>query len=268
LRGRFAIQCAAGADGRTVLQREEVSAPFHLSKPYWTDEVLMVQAVNATAGVFAGDRLRLDIDVQTGARVLLTSPSAARIHTMPEGRAEQRQHFRVAGGGWLEIWPELFIPQAGCRYRQETQVDVEPGGALFFVETLAPGRVARGEVFAFAEVSWLLELRRSGRLLMRECYTLRSDQEATTWPLRRLFPASYYASCAIVSDPVDLAPLRPALDAGVGPTAHLALTRLDACAWSLKVIAADSTSLRLALQGARSVLAEKFPQLRADTRKL
>ena len=268
LHGRFAVRCVAGPDGITKLLRDEVSAPFHLSKPYWTDEVLVVQAVNATAGVFAGDRLALDVRVESGARVLLTSPSAARIHTMPAGQAEQRQRFHVAAGGWLEVWPELFIPQTGCRYQQTTEVDVEAGGTLFFVETLAPGRVARGEVLTLSEVGWALDIRRAGRLVVRERYTLRGGQDPSTWSLRHHFPAGYYASCCLISDGVDLDPCRAAREACCHSAVHLGLTRVDEHAWLIKVLAADSASLREALWGIRRNLATLLPYLRADARKL
>lgn len=268
LRGRFAVRCGTGPDGRTVLQREEVSAPFHLSKPYWTGDVLVIQAVNATAGVFAGDRLGLSLEVEPGARVLLTSPSASRIHTMPRGRAEQAQTFKVGAGAWLEVLPELFIPQAGCRYRQHTDIEVTPGGTLFFVETLAPGRTARGESLAFDEVRWGLDIRRAGNLLVRERYTLRGEEHPSTWSLRHPFSPGYYASISIVSDPLDLAPFRPALDALAGPAAHLGLTQADPHGWLVKILAADSATLRAVLLGVRRALLPALPHLAADARKL
>lgn len=268
LHGRFSVQGVVGPTGETELRRTEVSAPFHLSKPYWTGDVLVMQAVNATAGVFAGDRLAMEVAVQPGASVLLTSPSASRIHTMPAGRAELHQQFRVAAGGWLEVLPELFIPQAGCRYRQETHIEVEPGGALFFVETLAPGRVARGESFAFSEVAWSLDVRRGERRLLRERYTLRGGDDPSTWSLRHPFPGGYYASCCLVSEAVDLATLRPTLEALTGTTVTLGLSRFDEHGWLIKLLAADSTSLRNALLGVRAALAGRFPHLQADARKL
>lgn len=262
------MRCAPGPDGRTVVRREEVSAPFHLSKPYWTGDVLVIQAVNATAGVFAGDRLGLSLEVEPGARVLLTSPSASRIHTMPRGRAEQQQTFKVGTGAWLEVLPELFIPQAGCRYHQHTDIEVAPGGTLFFVETLAPGRVARGESLAFDEVRWGLDLRRAGHLLVRERYTLRGGDHSSTWSLRHPFPGGYYASVSIVSDPLDLTPFRPALHALAGPSAHLGLTQVDPHAWLVKILAADSAALREVLLGLRRSLVPALPHLAADARKL
>ena len=45
--------------------------------------------------------------VERGARLVLTTPSANRVHTMRGGKAEICQTFRVESGGSLEVWPEL-----------------------------------------------------------------------------------------------------------------------------------------------------------------
>ena len=113
LTGHLDLTCAADEAGRTYIREQSFRAPFHLSKPSWDEHALLVQIVNPTAGVFAGDGLRSRVAVESGARLLLTTPSANRIHAMPSGRATLDQHFAVADGGWLEVMPELFIPQAG-----------------------------------------------------------------------------------------------------------------------------------------------------------
>ena len=191
LTGHLDLVCAADDQGRSFISRQSFRAPFHLSKPYRDEHALIVQIVNPTAGVLAGDVLTSRVEVQSGARLLLTTPSANRIHAMPSGSASMEQHFAVANGAWLEVMPELFIPQSQCRYRQRTTVEVEREGELFFVETLAPGRVARGEVFEFSQIEWEFELRFAGDLIARERFALRPSDESTT-SLRHPFPAGYY----------------------------------------------------------------------------
>lgn len=263
----FRVRCEA-TDGRTLLREREVSAPFHLSKPYWTGDVLLVQCVNATAGVFAGDRMWMEIAVEPGARVLFTSPSASRIHTMPSGEARLEQTYRVAAGGWLEVMPELFIPQAGCRYRQRTRLEVEAGGALFFAETLAPGRVARGEAFAFAEVRWAMDLVYAGRLVARERYALRADDEST-WALRHPFAEGYYAGCYLVGEAASAAAAQQGTWSALSDdTRWVGATALDPACWSIKVLATDSETLRRTLKKIRAELATVFPGLGVHDRKL
>ena len=198
LRGHLALTAAVAADGRTFIREQSFSAPIHLSKPHLDEDVLVVNVANPTAGLFAGDRIRYDITVESGARMLLTAPSASRAHRIVEGDARVEQEFRVAKGAWLECWPEMFIPQGGARYRQKTVARVEEGGELLLIEMIAPGRTASGEVFAFAELVWETEVWLGEGKIARERYTL-TPESPTLAALRARFPEAYYASCFVVS---------------------------------------------------------------------
>ena len=63
--GNLALRAEARPDGRTVLAGQSFRAPFHLSKSYWDVDagVLIVQVVNPTAGILAGDRLESSVAV-------------------------------------------------------------------------------------------------------------------------------------------------------------------------------------------------------------
>ena len=266
--GHLDLVCAADAHGRTFLREQSFRAPFHLSKPYWDEHALIVQIVNPTAGVFAGDVLTSRVAIESGARLLLTTPSANRIHAMPSGRASVEQHFSVADGGWLEVMPELFIPQAQCRYRQRTSIDVAVGGEMFFVETLAPGRVARGEKFAFTEIDWEFELRHAGHLIARERFVLQPSDESTA-TLRHPFATGYYASCYVITARIsqDHEVWRAIHDIS-SDNALVGVSRLVAGGSTIKILAAGSIALTRTLRAVRSLLAPYIPPLLCASRKL
>src|SRR6185369_10218131 len=115
--GHLHLRAARRDHGRTVLAAQSFRAPFHLSKPYWDEDVrvLLAQVVNPTAGILDGDRLESEIGVDAGASLLVTTPSASRVFQMRDGAAECRQHFTVADGGWLEVLPEPLVPHRGAR---------------------------------------------------------------------------------------------------------------------------------------------------------
>ncbi len=268
LTGHLDIACSAGSNGRSFISRQSFCAPFHISKPYWDDHALLVQIANPTAGVFAGDTLSSRVAVGAGARLLLTTPSANRIHTMPSGRASVAQHFSVESGGWLEVMPELFIPQAHCRYRQRTEIELAQGGEMFFVETLAPGRVARGEVFEFDEIEWAIDVRVNDRLVARERFAL-SPHDKSLAALRRHFPQAYYASCYIVSDrlPAEHEVWR-AVHALADTEVTIGAGRLADAGSSVRILAADSIALARALRSVRRLLAPHLTALQCAPRKL
>src|SRR5260221_383468 len=110
LHGHLELLCALDARGQSVLRHQSFRAPYHISKPHSDAGVLVVNIANPTAGMLSGDRARLQVRVASEAALLLTLPAANRAFRMPSGTAEVEQRFEVAAGGWLEHWPELFIP--------------------------------------------------------------------------------------------------------------------------------------------------------------
>ena len=178
------------------------------------------------------------------------------------------QHFSVGAGGWLEVMPELFIPQSQCRYRQRTTIEVAAGGEMFFVETLAPGRVARGESFQFSEVEWEFALRYAGGLIARERFALRPSDESIA-SLRNPFPTGYYASCYVITP-------RISPDDGVWRAIHglttesvlVGVSRLVAGGSTIKILAIDSIVLARTLGTIRTLLARFLLALLCATRKL
>jgi len=166
--GHLSLRAEVRDDGQTFLAQQSFKAPFHLSKPYWDGHALIVQVVNPTAGILSGDRLSSEITVGSGAAVLVTSPSATRIFTMVEGEATSRHQLTVASGGWLEIMPEPLVLHKGSRFRQQTEIAIAPGGEMFFADLLMPGRIARGETWAWEKLCLELTLRVGGELILRE----------------------------------------------------------------------------------------------------
>jgi urease accessory protein len=252
LRGHLELVCGLDAAGSSSLRRQSFCAPVHLSKPHLDAGVLVVNVVNPTAGLLAGDRVHYSVQVETRAALMLTTPSASRVHRMPDGYAEVRQDFQVAAGGWLECWPELMIPQSGARYHQQTSIRIEKGGELLFFETLAPGRVASGETFGFDELIWATDLFHGVRQIARERYRLSPGNGSLT-PLRTRFPTAYYASAFVVTPHL-------AADAECWARIHelhaedawIGVSALAEGAWVVKLLAADSLALRRKIGAVRA----------------
>lgn len=268
MQGSFDITCAPRPDGTTAINRQAISAPWHLSKPYWTGQVLLVQAVNATAGIFAGDQLDFCVNLEPDAAVLLTSPSASRIHTMPSGEANLRQKISVKAGAWLEWMPELFIPQRDCRYRQQTELHVERGASVYFVETLAPGRVAYGEMFAFERLHWSTRIHYDGKLVLAEHYPM-SPRDQSLRDLKRDESPWYFASALLIhSGAIPLRTWQTAIADWSDTRMRSGATQLASDVYLFRLLARDSETLKHTLSGMRSLLGTHLANLRESARKL
>lgn len=268
--GHLHLEAARRTDGRTQLAAQSFRAPFHLSKPYWDPDagVLVVQVVNSTAGILAGDELDLRIGVGSGAAALVTTPSASRVFRMEERSAECRQTYAIAAGGWLEVCPEPLVPHRGSHYRQETAIDLEPGAGLFLVEQLLPGRVAHGEAWEWSRLRLGLSVRVGGRLVLRE----RLDQSGEGLrDLAGLSGAGATASLAnlillepsAAGSPPWLAPLRELHSPGL----RCGVSTLCEGAWTIRLIAADPLRLREGVRAVRRILATSLPHLHGLIRK-
>lgn len=249
----------------SVLRHQSFGAPMHVSKPHHDSDALVVNVVNATAGLLAGDRIECHVEVETGASLLLTSPCASRAHRMYEGSAQMTQRMRVAPGAFLEFWPELFIPQRGTRYTQRTELTIEGSGELLFFESLAPGRVASGEAFAYIELSWMTDIWCDAVLVARERYRLKPDGEAFR-ALRTAFTESYYASGFVISKRLENHPMWQRIHALHAKDSWVGCSRLPSHGWVIKVLAGGSVALRRTLQQIRaelySALGRPAPSLR------
>jgi urease accessory protein len=269
LSGNLRLVCASHPERGTFLAEQSFSAPIHLSKSYWDGETLLVNVVNQTAGIFGGDEITTHVEVGAGARVLLSSPSAARFHPSHGREARLRQTFAIRAGGSLDVFPEISIPQRDSRSFQQTTIRVDHGGELLYLETLAPGRVASVESFAFARYAWSTDVHLAGRLVHRERANL-APHDASTAALRTIFPASYYAGILVISpSSPDWSSDFPHAIAKVFDhlPAKVAASKLNGGGWSIRVLTADSVTLRKCISKLREAIYGRLGRRMPDARR-
>lgn len=266
MQGHLRLVCDRDETGRSVLREQSFSAPVHVGKSFQEGGCCLLNVVNPTAGLLAGDRIEWDVEVRSGARLVLSGPSASRAHTMENGRADFSQRFRVARGGWLEVNPSLFIPQRNAHYTQLTRIELEEGGGLFFLESLAPGRVASGEAFAFADLDWDTQIRRGGRLILKERYRLRPD-DMSLQSLRKLWNPSYYASIVAIHPALDPARLPNRLAAGLEDSVMMGCSALREGGAMVKILSRTSPALRRAVEQAREIIYDEAGSVAPSLRR-
>jgi urease accessory protein len=269
LSGNLHLVCAAGPDGRTYLSEQSFSAPIHISKSFWDGEALLVNIVNQTAGVFGGDRIVSRVTVGPGARVLLASPSAARFHPSRGRESRLEQTFEIAAGASLDFFPEISIPQRHSRSFQKTVIHIEPGGELIYLETLSPGRVASGESFAFDRYAWSTDISVGGRAVHRERASIEPPHQGLA-SFTALFPTSYYAGFVVISPAVEKEGdsfQRAVTALGDPASVRIGASRLPAHGWSIRLLAADSLSLRQSLSSLRALIYQRLGRAMPDLRR-
>lgn len=172
--GRLRLVFAVRA-GRTVLQDSYAEPPFAVGRVFHPagPDLAHVILVQTTAGLFGGDALDVEIEVQSGARVVLTSQAAQKVHPSAGGElARQTWRAHVARGGELHGYLDPLIPFTGARLEQSTRFELDDGGRLFWAEGLMAGRVQRGERWRFAQLRMETSLARGGRLAYLDRFAL------------------------------------------------------------------------------------------------
>ena len=165
----------------------------------------LVHLHNISGGVLGGDSLTLHVEVTPGAYVQLTSTSATRIYrSSPQAStSQQTSEVRVREHGLLEYLPDPLIPFAGARYRQQTRIELAEDAGLFWWETVAPGRTARGELFDYDLVDLSLNISTQDRPLALEHIKLEPKKRPIN-ALARLGSYRYFSSfyiCKVGVDP-------------------------------------------------------------------
>ncbi len=143
--------------------------------------VVFIQAVSA--GVLQGDRVRIEIEVGPGARVLVTTQAATKVLQMAANYATQRIDVKVGQDAYAELLMDPLIACTGARLYNEVNLEVDPTGTLVYDEHLTPGRVAHGESWQFDHFySRMRCTRPNGELIAADTNVLTPKRNPVTTP--------------------------------------------------------------------------------------
>ncbi|SDX78359.1 urease accessory protein UreD [Halobellus clavatus] len=159
------------ADGTTRLVRDYARVPFHVSgtlghDPHPTGETVYVQS--PSGGIAQGDRHDVAVRVREGAVAHVSTSSSTKVLSMDQNYGGVDIDLHVEAGGHLEYVPEPLILHADARYCQRLAVELAPGASAIVGDVVVPGRLARGERFAFDRFAASLRALRGDRLLVAD----------------------------------------------------------------------------------------------------
>ncbi len=186
-------------DDHTVLARSCSTSPWHLTPPIELDQTGAAYQLllNPSGGLVGGDRLSIRATVGAGAHVILSTPSANRVYRSLAEPSVQSVDLAVGSGAVVEWVPEVTIPFAGSKFRQTIRARLEPGATILMWDAIASGRVARGERWAFADLSNEIRIATaSGRSLVERYHLVPGGKGegvglASDWD----YVASFYLVC-------------------------------------------------------------------------
>lgn len=160
------------AGGRTTLRRQRVGYPLHVTRGFYLDrmrpDLLTLYLQSASGGLYAGDRLQLDISVADGAAFHLTTQASTVVHEGCDVGSRQRQAISVGAGAFCAIASDPYVLFPGADLRLETVATVAEDAVLFVADGFAihdPRQSGR----PFVQFASRQSIRRpDGRLLVQD----------------------------------------------------------------------------------------------------
>jgi urease accessory protein len=138
----------APVSGSTAITHRRHEGPLTIQRPFYPgDGTCHVYLLHPPGGLAAGDELDLDVEVQSGAAALITTPAATKFYRSDGAASVQRQKLRVAAGASLEWLPLDTILFGGSRALIETDVELSPGASFIGWEQLSLGRPLSGDQY-------------------------------------------------------------------------------------------------------------------------
>lgn len=155
--------------------------------------------LNTAGGVACGDRFGVEVAVEAGAELVLSTVAAERIYRSDGSSAELRVALDLAEGAGLDWLPQETILYDGARLRRRLEVDLAPSARFLAAESVVFGRAAAGEVMRSGLFEDARRIRRAGRLIHAETQRLsgavaeRLDRAAVGGGARALGTVVYVA---------------------------------------------------------------------------
>lgn len=139
-------------------------------------EPLTAVLITTAGGLTGGDRLQLQIAVDTGAQALCTPQAAEKIYRSPDDTAAAIDlKLDVGSGAALEWLPQEMILFDGARLDRRVDVTLAADARLLAGDITVFGRTARGERFVGGRLFDRWQLRRAGRLVWTDATRLAGD---------------------------------------------------------------------------------------------
>ncbi|WP_427134294.1 urease accessory protein UreD [Pseudarthrobacter sp. S9] len=161
------LRMSVGLRGERCIATEQYHrGALRILRPHYLDGTAQVcyVVVNPGGAFLGGDRYSIDVEVQPGARLLLTTQSATKIYRTPGNRAEQATRIRLGAGASLESVPDQLIAYRGASYRQHTVVEMHPTASLVIAEVVTPGWSPDGALFRYDSIRLRTDIHIDGRL--------------------------------------------------------------------------------------------------------
>ncbi|MEE7456078.1 urease accessory protein [Methylorubrum populi] len=195
----------ARGGGTTVLSRQVVPYPFHITRAFRmhpeSPDLATLYLQSASGGLYAADHLTLAVEARSGARAHVTTQAGTVVHRGGPEPSRQETRLTVAADAFLALNPDPLILFPGAHLAVSTAITAEPGARAIVTESIACHDPA-GAGRPFDRLDLGLTIRTpDGRALVRE--RSRIDGTAFAAPDSPMGPHRAYGTMVVLGAPDD-----------------------------------------------------------------
>lgn len=158
----------ARAGSRTVRTEVAECGGYRARFPSTFNDTCEAVLINTGGGMTGGDRFTARIDVDSGARAIVTTQAAEKIYRSQGPETLIATQVSIAAGASLHWLPQEAILFASANLRRTMDADIAPDATLIACESLYFGRFAMGEILEQASLRDRWRIRRGGKLIFAE----------------------------------------------------------------------------------------------------
>jgi urease accessory protein len=155
---------------------------LYVQKPFYPEgrDLAHVYLLHPPGGLVSGDRLTVDIQLQTDARVLVTTPGAGRVYRARVDRSLQqlRTTLVLSEGAVLEYLPQETIVYPSASAQLDTLIHMAPGSRFIGWEICCLGLPASDLRFSDGELKQRLSIFAGNTPLLIERFELNAHNRA------------------------------------------------------------------------------------------
>lgn len=114
--------------------------------------------VNVGGGYLDGDRYKMNFNIDSNAKVILTSQGATKIYKTLKDHVEQYQTFNIKDNGYAEYVGDPIIAFENAKFYQHNTFNLSQNAALFYTDILTPGYSKADKTFSYTYMHLLNEV--------------------------------------------------------------------------------------------------------------
>jgi urease accessory protein len=169
--GRVALALAASPRGvRRTASREDGS--LRVRFPNACADAAEAVLVNTAGGIAGGDQFAVDLALDAGARLVVTTAAAEKVYRSLGTDSQFDVTATLADGAELTWLPQETILFDHARLARTITISLAPAAKLLLAETVVFGRAAMGETMREGGIADRWRVRRDGRLIFAENFRL------------------------------------------------------------------------------------------------